>query len=541
MGKELLKKALGWAGKKGSPQDRPPQPEEKRPLSTNWDENQKNLREVFSQCADAVFQETSFNAEQPLRILLVYLETLTDQAQISQTIIKSLQQGPLELPDEVRISPATSPEVLQKHVLSACHPQTSTDLLELTKFVLGGNIGILIEGSSLAVVVPAQGGQARPINEPENEPNIRGPRDGFVESLKTNISLIRRRLRTSRLKVETLELGLLTKTAVAVCYVEGLARPEMVEEVRRRLRRINVDAVLGSGYVEEFIADESISLFPLILTTERPDRVTAALLEGRIGILVENSPSTMVVPCTFISLLQASEDYYVTAPFSTFIRLLRFVALNIALLLPAVTVAVFSFHQELVPVTLLSTVSNTRQDVPFPIFIEVLLMEVTFELLREAGLRLPKTIGQAVSTVGGLVIGQAAVEAGYFSPLPVIVVALTAIASFTAPNYIVGTSIRILRFFLLILAALLGGVGIMLGLMAILAHLTALRSFGIPYLSPFAPMSPADLKDSFVRVPWWAMITRPRLEGVREPQRQDPDQGPKKPERSGIRKGRRRP
>lgn len=533
MGKKLLQKLLGFAGKKGSPQAKMPQPEEKRPLSADWDDNQKNLREVFSRCSDVVFQETRFNAERPLRVLLVFLETLTDSAQINQTILESLLRAHTELPAQIRITPATAPEVLQRHVLNACHLQTTTDLLEFTNFILGGNIGILIEGNSQALIAPAQGGETRAIDEPENEPNIRGPRDGFVESLNTNISLIRRRFRSSRLKVETLEVGLLTKTAVAVLYVEGLAQPEMVEEVWRRLRRINADAVLDSGYIEEFIADESISLFPLILTTERPDRVTAALLEGRIGILTENTPSSMVVPCTFISLLQASEDYYVTAPFSTFIRLMRFVGLNIALLLPALTVAVFSFHQELVPINLLSTVANTRQDVPMPIFIEVLLMEMTFELLREAGLRLPKTIGQAVSTVGGLVIGQAAVEAGYFSPLPVIVVALTAIASFTAPNYIVGTSIRILRFFLLILAAMLGGVGIMLGLMAILAHLTALRSFGIPYLAPFAPLSPADLKDTFVRAPWWAMVTRPRLEGVREPQRQDPDQGPRKPEGTG--------
>lgn len=286
---------------------------------------------------------------------------------------------------------------------------------------------------------------------------------------------------------------------------------------------------MDSNYLGEYISDERFPLFPLVQTTERPDVAAASLLEGRIVIIVDNTPVTLIVPCTFISLLQASEDYYTLAFFATFIRLLRFIALNIALLLPAVIVAALSFHQQFIPTPLLNTLSRSRQELPVPMFVEVLFMEFTFELLREAGARLPKTVGQAISTVGGLVIGQGAVNAGFISPITVIIVALTAVASFTIPSYMAGTSIRIFRFFFLILAALIGAVGIMLGLMVMLIYLCSLRSFGVPYLSPIAPLSLGDLKDTFIRAPWWAMRNRPRLFGDQDTVRQDPNQAPAKP------------
>jgi len=312
--------------------------------------------------------------------------------------------------------------------------------------------------------------EGRAINEPTTEPVVRGPKDGFVESLSINASLIRRRIRSSRLKLELFKIGSLTQTSIGVFYIQGIVNDKLVEEVRKRIKRIEIDGILESGYIEELINDEPVSIFPLIQTTERPDRTAGSLLEGRVVILVDNTPMNLIVPCTFVSLLQASEDYYTPAPFASFIRIIRFIALNIALLLPALTIAAFSFHQELIPTTFITNVSSARQDLPLPIAAEVLLMEFTFEILREAGVRLPKAIGQAVSIVGGLVIGQAAVTAGYVAPVPVIVVAMTAIASFTIPNYAAGVSIRILRFFLLILASILGGVGIMLGLMVILIH-----------------------------------------------------------------------
>ena len=427
-------------------------------------------------------------------------------------------------------------QVICENVLISSEVSTSSDLLELEKKIFQGNSVLLLKGTGSAIVVGTRGGEVRNVDEPQSEPVVRGPKDGFVESLDTNVSLIRRRIKTSRLKCETFEVGQLTITKIAVCYMQGISNDKMVEEVKLRINRINTSSILDSNYIEEMIVDDPLSIFPLVQYTERPDKTAGSLLEGRICIIVDNAPNVLIVPVTFISLLQASEDYYNNWVFATFVRLLRYAALNIGLLGPSVAVAMFAFHQDMVPAVLLVTAAAARQNVPFPMFIEVFFMEITFEILQEAGVRLPRAIGQAVSTVGGLVIGQAAVSAGLISPISVIVVAITAIATFTAPNYAVGTALRISRFFLLILAGFLGGFGIILGLMAILGHLCSLRSFGISYLSPIAPLSPRDLKDTMIRVPLWAMITRPRFLRTKHPVTQDPNQGPVKPDEGVDRK-----
>lgn len=503
--------------------------EEKHPLTAKLSENRHILQAIFSRCADIAFEDFTLNLSKPLQGMLVYAESLTDSERISREILRPLLW---EMPKWEKDLPTGAGGILAflKHsLINTRKTQDATDFVELTDHVLHGRVGILLDGAAKALIIPLQGGESRAVAEPDTEPVVLGPKDGFVEALNTNLSLIRRRLRSSRLKVEMSETGLLTQTGVAVCYIEGIANPKIVAEVRERLRRINIDSTLSSNYLAELIADEPFSLFPLMQKTERPDRTAAALTEGRIAVLVDNGPTVLLLPCTFVSLLQASEDYSLGAVYVSLIRLLRFLALNIALLLPAFTVALFAFNQEMIPTNLLHTVMRDRQNVPFPVAAEIMFMELTFEILREAGIRLPKTIGQAISTVGGLVIGQAAVTSGLIAPAPVIVVSLTAISSFTMPDYEAGAALRALRFLLLILASAFGLVGIMFGLMGVLIHLVSLRSFGVPYLSPLAPLSPGDLKDTLIRLPWWAMLTRPSLYGDREPVRQDPDQGPHKP------------
>ncbi len=503
-----------------------------KPLSDSLQENLQSLEQIFAQCADITFREFKINANEPINATLIYFQEITDVKIISEYMLEPMMHKVSGIEDDGQPMDNQVVHYVRNRLSTAASVETIRDISEVTKGVLDSKVALLIDGTSTALLMDAHGGRSRTIAEPDSEPVVRGPKDGFVESLATNIMLLRRRIRTSHFKMETLEIGDLTRTQIVVCYIQGIADYKIVEEVKIRLRRIKIDGVLASGYIEEMIQDESLSNFPLIFSTERPDRVAGCLLEGRVAILVDNTPVSLVVPCTFMTLLQASEDYFTTAEFSTFIRILRFIGLNFSLMLPALTVAVFSFHQELIPLPLLATVAGARQELPFPIFVEILAMEITFELLREAGVRLPKTIGQAISTVGGIVIGQAAVNAGFVSPLSVIVVALTAISSFTIPNYPAGTSIRILRFFLLVCSAILGIVGVMFALMFILFHLNSLRSFGVPYLTPFAPYSLKDLKDTVVRAPWWAMLARPRLvnEGT---ERQARNQGPQKPDQEG--------
>lgn len=532
MSNKLLKRVLGLNGIQGSSKIANQQPAEKRPMSANYDDNLQTLQQVFDLCADILFREFTINTEHPIRAFIVYVAGITDYEMISEQLLKTVMQEIVSLAPSVHLTKENAQQIIEG-LLNLAETNATSDLIELVKKVLEGNTALVVDGSSTAIIAGVRGGESRAIHEPDTEPGVRGPKDGFVESIDTNLSLIRRRIKTSRLKNEKFEVGLLTKTKLSVCYIKGIANDKVVQEVKQRISRIKVDSVLSGNHIEELIMDEPISLFPLVQYTERPDKATASLIEGRIVILIDNSPMPLIVPVTFIALLQAAEDYYNNAVFGTMTRLLRMIALNIALLLPAVTVAAFSFHQELLPTALINTVAGARQNLPLPIVFEVLSIEFAFELLREAGVRLPKTIGQAISTVGGLVIGQAAVSAGLVSPISVIVVAVTAIASFTIPNYAAGTALRILRFILIILAGMLGGVGIVFGLMVILTYLCGLRSFGIPYLSPLAPLSWGDLKDALVRAPWWAMHRRPRLHSTKEPVRQYPDQGPLKPDKGG--------
>src|SRR5699024_6409400 len=335
-----------------------------------------------------------------------------------------------------------------------------------------------------------------------------------------------RRIRIPKLKMKSMQAGEYTKTRINVAYVEGSVDETVLEEAINRIRRIDVDGVVDSGVLEEFIEDNPNSPFPQVIATERPDNVTASLLEGRVAVLVDGSPFVLVVPVTFYSLMQASEDYYGRYLIATSIRWLRYLFLLISLFLPSLYVALLTFHQEMVPTTLLFSIAASRAQVPFPALVEALMMEITFEALREAGLRLPKQVGSAVSIVGALVIGEAAVSAGIVSAPMVIVVALTGVASFTIPRYSASIAIRMLRFPIILLAGTLGLLGIIMGIIVIIIHMVSLRSFGQPYLSPMAPMQWQDMKDVLMRAPWWKFNTRPHFSGKFNKYRQSDNQKP---------------
>ncbi|ANS74252.1 hypothetical protein AWM70_06365 [Paenibacillus yonginensis] len=351
--------------------------------------------------------------------------------------------------------------------------------------------------------------EQRAIEEPGTEMAIRGPRDGFVESLRTNATLLRRRLPTPDLKMEVMQVGRLSKTQVMIVYLDSVVMPGLTEEIKKRISRIDIDAVLDSHYIEEMITDSALSIFPLMLNTERPDKVTAAVLEGRAAILVDNTPFALIAPSVVADSIQTREDYYQNYLVATALRWLRMWLHFSALVFPSIYVALSTFHQEMIPTSLLLSIASSREDVPFPAIVEALLMEAAFEGLREAGIRLPRAVGQAVSIVGALVIGEAAVQAGIVSATLVIVVSFTGIASFVFPLYNQGMAIRVLRFPMILLAGFLGLYGIFLGLLVLMIHLCKLRSFGVPYLSPIAPLHVRDLKDLFIRIPLWGVKHRP--------------------------------
>lgn len=491
------------------------------------------LQEVFDLCADITFREIKLSLPVPVRAFIVFADSLCDSDVINESILKSIMQESSAWLSETENCSVNLPEFILERLLTNFKAHFVSKISNLVNDVLENHLILVIDGYSVAIAASVQGYNQREVDEPTTEPTVRGPRDGFVENLSTNLSLLRRRIRSSQFKVETTTVGKLSRTKVAVCYIKEIANYKTVGEVKQRLAKIQTDSILESGYIEDFIVDDPFTVFPLIQYTQRPDRVAASLFEGRIAIIVDNTPSTLIVPCTVTSLLQAAEDYYINPLLASLIRGLRFLAMNIALLLPAVTIAVFTYHQELIPISFLVTVAGARENLPLPFSVEIFLVELTFEFLQEAGIRLPRTVGQTVSTVGGLVIGQMAVSAGFVSPISVVVVASTAVAAFLFPDYAFASSIRALRFLLIILASILGTIGIIIGLMIILAHLSSLRSFGVPYLSPVAPLSPRDLKDTFVRAPWWMMFTRPHLLSKKNPVRQNFHQEPEKPGEEG--------
>ena len=511
--KDLLvqSKKPRWGGKKPSVPPEPPQggpdkvweSQELQGLEV-FKDLQANLalvRELFGYNTDFMVREFKVG-QQKTPAALAYLLPLVKETKLDAYVLRSLI---VEYPAETPVS-LTS---VKERAITLATVKDVSNFWEVTLNILDGNAVLFLSGGAGALALDISEYKGREIAESLTEAVVRGPRESFVESIERNAMLIRRRIRTPNLVLERFHLGRLTQTAVVLGYIKGLAKPELLEEVRKRLKRIDVDAVLSSNFIEEMIMDSPLSPFPQTLATDRPDRVAASLVEGRVVLLVDNTPFALVVPATMPMLLQSSEDYYHPFMISTVVRWLRYLALVTSIIISPLYVAITTFHQEMLPFELLLNIAGAREGVPFPAVIEALLLEGTFELLREAGIRLPRPVGQAVSIVGALVIGQSAVAAGIVSPLMVIVVAFAGISSFATPSYELAIPMRMLRFPLILLAGSLGLFGVTVGVLAIIIHLAGLRSFGVPYLSPLTPLKLTELKDVLVRAPMWAMGTRP--------------------------------
>lgn len=379
----------------------------------------------------------------------------------------------------------------------------------LCEDLLMGSTVFLIEGCNKFFSIVTNSDNGRSIEEPTSQTIIRGPKEGFNERINSNILLIRKRIKNKALRVENLSAGSVSKTRVSLMYIHEIAKGEIVQEIRSRLGKIEIDCILEGGYIEELIKDDRHSVFPTFLSSEKPDSVAAALLEGKVAILVDGTPFVLTAPALMGDFLQVSEDYYHHYIIASVMRFLRFMTLLLTLLVPAIFISVTTFHQEIIPTPLLISIAAQREGVPFPTLVEALIMEITFEILREAGIRMPRAIGPAISIVGALVLGQAAVEAGIISAAMVIVVAITAISSFAIPNYEMSNAIRLLRFALMFLAGALGLYGVFMGLIVIVLHLCKIKSIGIPYLTPIAPKIKSGNKDTLLRFPLWRMKYRP--------------------------------
>lgn len=484
--------------------------------------NQAYLQGVMGNSFDVVFRpfQVAFNKEPAV---IVYLASLVDSRMIDQTILAPLMEDPGLNGGPAVTQPADYLGALVESGVFTAAVKQSSQWSEICDALVEGETVLLVDRCAVALLLNTRGYHNRSVEEPLTESEIKGPRDGFVENIQINASLIRRRIKDYGLRFESMKLGERSKTAVALVYIESLVNPELLREVKTRLERIKIDAILASEYIEELITDNPYSIFPQVASTERPDKACAEILEGHIAILVDNTSFALLVPVVFWQLLQSPGDYYENYLVATLIRWVRFLAFLMSGSLSSLYVLLVAFHQEMLPTALALKVAAGRQGVPFPAFLEAFLMEIFLEVMKEAGLRIPKPLGQTVSIVGTLVIGQAAVTAGLVSPLMVIVIALAAISSYAIPAYSLSNTMRMIRFPLLFLSALFGLFGYLAGLIAVSFHLLSLRSFGTAYFAPMIPYDQNSMKDIPVRGPWWRMIRRPGLARVREPLRQPMD------------------
>lgn len=500
-------------------------PDTNTPVSKDLHFNLQWVQHETELCHDAVIRPFKIGKNPELSAFLVYIDGMVDKELLNESIIKPLMLNSQE--ERINCFLKDSPyDYIENHLLASANIQDTKQLEKAMSFVHSGGTAIFIDGLDKALIVGTESFSSRNVEEPMVEPVVRGPREGFTEVLRTNTALIRRKIKSSRLKIEIMEIGAVAKTQIALLYIDGLVNNMILKEARQRLKRIKIDGVLDTNYVAEFMRDNYMTPFPLLHRTEKPDVVAGEILQGKFAIIVDGSPSALIAPSLFVEYLISSEDYYINFIFATFSRWVRYLSLLISVFLPAIYVAITTYHQEMIPTTLAISIAASREGVPFPTFFEATLMGLVFEILREAGTRMPRTIGQAVSIVGTLIIGDAAISAGLTSPAMVIVTALTGLAVFAIPTPELAIALIPIRFFLLVLGAIIGLLGIMLATIALIAYLASLRSFGVPYLSPLAPLSPRDLKDVGIRAPWWMMIMRPRLIGWKRPQRQPYGQMP---------------
>ncbi|WP_249435993.1 spore germination protein [Paenibacillus sp. Marseille-Q4541] len=493
-------------------------------LSNNLHHNLSLFLTKLGNSSDVMVRHFSNSSLSSKPLALIYIDGMVNIDTVNQMILEPLLQEKERINESP--SPAQAILFIQQRLLPVGNLSSLTEIKSSLSTILEGNLLLLVDGVNIALTANVTGYDKRSITEPTTQTVIRGPKEAFTESLRTGTSMIRRKIKNEHLRIEELKIGKQTQTSVAMIYLDGIANDLVVEEIRSRLSSIDTDSILESNYIEEFIQDSPRTPFPTIQNTERPDSLASGILEGQIGIMIEGTPFALLAPFTFFSFFQSSEDYYQRYDVASFLRILRFFAFCTSLLLPALFIAVTTFHQDMLPTALMISLASQREGVPFSALFEGILMELAFDILREASVRMPRAISSAISIVGALVLGQAAVEAGFISAAMVIIVSISAISNLVIPSQSLSNSIRLLRYVMMLAAGVLGLYGIMSLVAIILAHLLGLRSFGVPYLSPVAPLKPQELKDVLIRKPIWSLGKRPYFWSRKETKRQGTNQKP---------------
>jgi spore germination protein KA len=463
-------------------------------------DNMIYIQGSFDGCADFVRKDFLVCGHSAI---MLEIDNMVDKMVLSESVLNPLvnAQKPAGIIDDDSFF-----DWIRDCVLSSVEQKEVFSYEELIDYLMQGFAVLLIDGVSRAIAVGLQGYKLRSIEEPSTEKVLRGSREGFVEPLQVNMMLVRRRIKNPNLKFEVYTLGSESKTKVCIAYIKGIANDKILEKVRQRLQAIDINTIFASGYIQSFFSDNPSEIFSTVGTTERPDTFCGRLNEGRVGILVDNTPTSLTMPYLFVENFQNMDDYAVGSYYATFTRILKYIAFFVSVLAPAFYVAIGSFHQALLPSQLLYALAKAEESTPFPLTFEALFMQLIYEIIREAGLRLPKQIGFAISIVGALLVGQAAVDASLIGAPMVIIVAITATTSLVVPTlYESGV---ILRFLYIILAGMAGIYGFSIGIVFTAFYICSLKSYDVPYTSPISPFNAYASRDVVIRAPWQVLAKR---------------------------------
>lgn len=469
-------------------------------LSKSLKENMDMMKTLFQDDDIFVVRELD-NSDSTMHFALTYCNGLVNARIINENIIKPLLES-------IKVESNDVVEYLLRHIIHIDDIKRTEQIKEIVTNVTYGDVILFVDGASEVLILNAKQFDKRQIIEPDNEKILAGPREGFTESLMTNLSLIQRKLRTNELKFKYLTIGDKTNTQVCLCYIDSVVNKKVLEELSKRLSKIKIDGVLDTNYITELTKDNKWSPFRTTGYTERPDVIVGKILEGRVALLLDGTPIALTVPYLFIENFESGEDYYFSFYYTSFSRMIRILGFFMTIIVPAFYIAVVVYHKEMLPTQLFINVAIERQTAPLPAALEAFVMLIVFDIIKETGVRMPNNIGQALSIVGAIVIGQAAVEAKLVAAPMIIVVAFTGITSLLVPK--LNAPVILIRFCLLILASTLGLFGLMVGLSLVLINVLNLKSFGIPETNPTSTYKFQNIKDLFFRAPWWKMTKRPK-------------------------------
>lgn len=475
---------------------------EKYVLTTSLDDNIKILQEIFNNDPGVNLRNFQ-NQYNGLKACILFMGDMVNTIPINDHILKPILESRVLLDDMDYI------EYLSSHIILSSILKKSTSMEDIVDSIISGDTVLIIEGYSQVIIISTKEFKGRQIAEPESEKVLRGPKEGFIESLSVNVNMLRRKVRSKDLRFHYITVGERTRTKVCVCYIDGLVHEEILDRIIDKIGNIYTDGILDVKYIEEYIDENPFSLFETNSTTEKPDVVVGKILEGRLAILVDGSPSVMTTPSVFIEFFISGDDYYLNYYYATIARILRIFGFIATISIPALYSALVTFHQGTIQTPLLITIYASRVGVPFPSIVELIILLGVFEVLREAGTRAPGAIGQAISIVGVLVLGTAAVDARLVSAPMIIIVGISSITGLMLPN--MTSALTILRISLLLLSSVLGIYGYIFGMLALLVHLFSLRSCGIPFMDNLTSLNMQSLKDTVIRGPAWYMHYRPKF------------------------------